>query len=390
VLAPDKDLRRKEVMSTGIDALKSLWRGEQVALPDGVGNMSAVQIYPKPVQPELPLWLTSSGNPATFMQAGALGVNLLTHLLGQTIDEVAANIKVYRQALADHGHDPNRGRVTLMVHTYLGDDFEETLRKAQRPFTRYMRSHLGLLEAFAKGMNIATDSLAEQNVDTIVNYAFERYSRTASLIGTPQTCLEVVAQLQDAGVNEIACLVDWMDADQALQALPFLNELRQLSEKVPPSTGAMRKHLKRFLPDYMIPSSLTYLNRLPLTSSGKIDRSALPRPSVVVASRSYVAPRTETEVKLAKIYATVLQLETVGAQDRFFEIGGDSLLAVKLNNGIQQTFNVALLIRDLFEHASLEELAEHLDVLAAVQKRDEGSTSIGKRPVKPSAVTVRV
>ncbi|WP_334186389.1 LLM class flavin-dependent oxidoreductase [Noviherbaspirillum sp.] len=390
VLAPDNYMRRKDVMATGIDALRSLWRGNPVEIPNGMGSMSEVRIYPKPVQSELPLWLTSSGNPATFMQAGALGANLLTHLLGQTIEEVAANIKVYRQALADHGHDPNRGRVTLMVHTYLGGDFDETLRKAQRPFTRYMRSHLGLLEAFAKGMGIATDSLAEKNVDTIVNYAFERYSRTASLIGTPQTCLEVVAQLRDAGVDEIACLMDWMDADQALQALPYLNELRQLVEKTPPSTGVMRKHLKRFLPDYMIPSSLTYLNHLPLTSSGKIDRSALPRPCLVAANRRYVAPRTETEIKLAEIYSKVLQLDTVGAQDRFFEIGGDSLLAVRLNNSIQQTFNVTLPIRDLFEHASLEELAEHLDLLASVQRQEEGAAPIGRRSLKPGAVTVRV
>jgi natural product biosynthesis luciferase-like monooxygenase protein/amino acid adenylation domain-containing protein len=391
VLAPDNYVRRKEVMAAGIDALKALWRGEQLAFPDGVGKASPIRIYPKPVQAELPLWVTSSGNPATFAQAGALGANLLTHLLGQTIDEVAANIRLYRKALADHGHDPNGGQVTLMVHTFLGADFDQTLDRARTPFTRYMRSHLGLLEAFAKGMDIPTDSLGDKNVETIVDYAFERYSRTASLIGTPQTCLEVVSQLRDSGVNEIACLIDWMDAEQALRALPFLNELRQLAQKAPPSAGVMRKHLKRSLPDYMIPSSLTYLNQLPLTASGKLDRKALPKPGRVAVNRRYVAPRTASETSLAQIYAHVLNLEAVGTQDRFFEIGGDSLLAVKLNNAIRETFNVALPIRDLFEHATLEELAEHLDVLkTAKAPRSDRIRALADPSPASDPVVVRV
>ncbi|MFC7518940.1 MupA/Atu3671 family FMN-dependent luciferase-like monooxygenase [Herbaspirillum sp. GCM10030257] len=391
VLAPDNYLCRKEVMAAGIDTLKTLWRGEQLALPDGAGKSSSIRIYPKPVQRELPLWVTSSGNPATFAQAGALGANLLTHLLGQTIDEVAANIRVYRQARAEHGHDPKRGRVTLMVHTFLGPDFEQTLDRAKAPFTRYMRSHLGLLEAFAKGMDIPTGSLEEKNVDTIVNYAFERYSRTASLIGTPQTCLDVVSQLRDSGVNEIACLIDWMDAELALQALPYLNELRQLSQKAPPSADVMRKHLKRSLPQYMIPSSLTYLNQLPLTASGKLDRKALPKPGRVAVSHRYVAPRTPSETTLAQIYAQVLNLESVGIQDRFFDIGGDSLLAVKLNNAIGEAFRLTLPIRDLFEHATLEELAEHLDVLKAAKAptRDRILPLVGQSRT-PEAVVVRV
>jgi natural product biosynthesis luciferase-like monooxygenase protein/amino acid adenylation domain-containing protein len=363
VLAPRNYVSRKDIMASGIDVLKSLWRGDQVLLRDGTGKESAIRVFPKPVQQDLPLWITSSGNPETFVQAGKLGANILTHLLGQTIDEVAANIRLYRQARAEHGHDPEAGKVTLMAHTFVGEDFDVTLSRAREPFIRYMRSHLGLLEAFAKGLDIPTEVLEAKNVDTIVSFAFERYSRTASLIGTPHTCLEVVARLSAIGVNEIACLIDWIDTESALQGLPQLDHLRQLAGKALPSPAGLRKHLKASLPDYMVPANFTFLNRLPLTSNGKLDRKALPKPAHTAADRQYIAPATRTEKLLAKIYSRILDIDTIGTQDRFFDLGGDSLLAVKLSNGIMESFGISIAIRELFEHTTLQELAGHLDTL---------------------------
>src|SRR5205807_226774 len=87
VLAPDKYANRKEVMFDGIETVRRLWRGEKIALPDGAGNVINISTLPRPIQPELPVWVTSGGTPETFRQAGQIGANLLTHLLGQDLEE---------------------------------------------------------------------------------------------------------------------------------------------------------------------------------------------------------------------------------------------------------------------------------------------------------------
>ncbi|MFC7518994.1 amino acid adenylation domain-containing protein [Herbaspirillum sp. GCM10030257] len=356
VLAPDSYANRKDVMASGIETVKALWRGEQRSFTDGSGKQSQVTIYPKPVQAELPVWVTSSGNPETFIQAGKLGANILTHLLGQSVEEVAANITLYRQARARHGYDPDAGRVTLMIHTFMGEDFNQTLENAREPFIRYMRSHLGLLKAFAKAMDVSTDNLKEQEVETIVSFAFERYSRTASLIGTPETCLHVVERLRGIGVDEMACLVDWIEPDQALQGLRHLNRLRQLSKNTKPGFRDVRKHLARILPEYMLPGSVTFLDRLPLTPNGKLDRKALPAPDMTPSTRTYEAPVGETEILLATIWADVLRVEKVGRHDDFFELGGHSLLAVDLIARMKK-MRLDIDVRTVFSSPTIAEMA---------------------------------
>ncbi len=128
VLAPGSYTERKEVMLRGIETVRSLWRGDAVRLPGGTGAEVEVRTLPRPVQAELPVWVTAAGNPETFEAAGARGYNVLTHLLGQSPDELAAKVRVYRDALRRHGHDPEAGRVALMLHTFVGES-EETVRE---------------------------------------------------------------------------------------------------------------------------------------------------------------------------------------------------------------------------------------------------------------------
>ncbi|WP_175691992.1 LLM class flavin-dependent oxidoreductase, partial [Burkholderia anthina] len=148
--------------------------------------------------------------------------HLLTHLLGQTMDELAERIALYRQALAEHGHDPRRQRVTLMVHAYLGEDLDTVMAEARLPFMNYMREHVGLLRPMVQSLvpsEFATpaeiDGFIDQHVDQLVEFAFERYARTAALIGTPASCQPMLEKFREAGVDEIACLVDWMEPDLA-------------------------------------------------------------------------------------------------------------------------------------------------------------------------------
>ena len=101
-------------------------------------------------------------------------------------------------------------------------------------------------------------------------------------------------------------------------------------------TGELRARLLQQLPEYMIPSAFVRLDKPPLTSNGKIDRKALPRPEEGTREGVYVAPRTTVEEILAGIWAEVLKLDRVGIQDIFFELGGHSLLATQVQSRLRQ------------------------------------------------------
>ena len=121
----------------------------------------------------------------------------------------------------------------------------------------------------------------------------------------------------------------------------------------------LRERLRAHLPDYMVPASLVFLDAMPLTENGKVDRAALPAPD---ASRPeltpFEPPRTEAERKLAGIWSSVLGIERVGLGDNFFELGGDSLMAARMMNRVQSAFGVSLQLRRLFEARTLTALAE--------------------------------
>ncbi|MBN1481966.1 amino acid adenylation domain-containing protein [candidate division KSB1 bacterium] len=112
------------------------------------------------------------------------------------------------------------------------------------------------------------------------------------------------------------------------------------------------------LPDYMVPSIILTLESFPLTSSGKVDRRALPEPDMeaFAKSREYVAPRNETETQLAAIWQDILSLDRVGVTDSFFDLGGHSLMATQLVSRIRDAFGVELPLRDIFETPTIASL----------------------------------
>jgi surfactin family lipopeptide synthetase A len=115
----------------------------------------------------------------------------------------------------------------------------------------------------------------------------------------------------------------------------------------------------------MVPSTFVFLEALPLTSNGKVDRKALPAPdqSRRELEQSFVAPRTPVEKMIAKVWAEVLQLEHVGIHDNFFEVGGHSLKAVQLIARVCQGFEIELPLRRLFETPTIGGLAETVETL---------------------------
>lgn len=233
---PERYATKRDEMFRGIQEVQELWRGNAIAGRDGVGKDIELRIFPKPIRPELPIWLTCSGGPEMFEKAGELGCHVLTALLAQSIEEVEPKIKLYRESLARHGHDPEAGIVTMMLHTFVGEDPQEVLHKVRAPLTNYLKSHLNLIESGAESLNLGVDmskpEYREMYRDQLAEFAFQRYYRANSLIGTPASCMKMVDRLKAMGVDEVACLIDFgVDVDLVMESLDHLVVLKELSNQ---------------------------------------------------------------------------------------------------------------------------------------------------------------
>lgn len=236
---PERFANKREEMLHGIREVQQLWRGETIAAIDGAGKSRELRILPRPIQPELPIWLTCSGDPQMFVKAGELGLNVLTALLSQSVEEVASKIKLYRDARARHAHDPDTGRVTLMLHTFVGKEEQTVVDITRGPLSEYLNAHVGLIETMTQSLDIKLDINKEQYLDSLIDFALERYYHIASLIGTPQKCLPLVNRLRDIGVDELACFIDFgVQVDAVLDALRPLHELKELSETAVPKQNS--------------------------------------------------------------------------------------------------------------------------------------------------------
>ncbi|MFC6638684.1 LLM class flavin-dependent oxidoreductase [Sulfitobacter sp. JBTF-M27] len=233
----------KPAMYAAIDQLRALWRGEPVEFPKQDGTMHAVITQPRPVSRELPVWVTTAGNPQTWKEAGEIGANVLTHLLGQSIDEVADKIKIYHQALRDAGHDPADFTVTLMLHSFLSDTREHAEAIARGPMKDYLRAAAALIKQYAwafpafkrpegttNAFDLNLEGLSDEELDAILEFAFQRYFNDSGLFGTVADGVARVEELKRIGVDEIACLIDYgIDPALVMEGLKPLAEVLKLS-----------------------------------------------------------------------------------------------------------------------------------------------------------------
>ncbi len=129
-----------------------------------------------------------------------------------------------------------------------------------------------------------------------------------------------------------------------------------------PTVTELRVFVQSLLPDYMAPSSYVFLDSLPLTTNGKVDRKALPKPDTIRPNleETFVAPTGAVESALAEIWAEVLGLERVGVHDNFFDLGGHSLLLMQLHGKINEKFQTDISLVELFEHSTVHAQAKRL------------------------------
>ena len=136
----------------------------------------------------------------------------------------------------------------------------------------------------------------------------------------------------------------------------------------------LRNFLRERLPEYMIPSAFVQMESFPVTINGKIDRKALPAPEMSPSGdQAYIAPRSQTEQTLSKIWMDVLGLTRISLDDYFFDVGGTSLSAIRVMTRIQDEFEIAVTVRRIFEFPRLSELARYVEFGMLSQKHSLGS-----------------
>ncbi|NWB94193.1 amino acid adenylation domain-containing protein [Pseudomonas agarici] len=209
-----------------------------------------------------------------------------------------------------------------------------------------------------------------------------RLYRTGDLVTyCPDGTLEYVGRI-DHQVKIRGFRIELGEIEARLQALSAVREVavlavgshdnQQLAAYVVPAMALddesgqhhlrqnLRAALKQDLPDYMVPAHLLFIDHLPLTLNGKLDRQALPAPTSGQWQRRYVAPESEQQIRIAEIWQHVLKLERVGLDDHFFELGGHSLLAVNVVSRIQLELGMSLTPQLLFQYPVLVDFVAQL------------------------------
>jgi natural product biosynthesis luciferase-like monooxygenase protein/amino acid adenylation domain-containing protein len=334
VFAPHNYGKQRDVTFGTLETVRSIWRGEPLTLRNGNGKDVAVTLHPLPSQKALPCWLTIVNNQETYRKAGELGVGVLTNLMGQTLDELAANIALYRETLAAHGHDADAATVTVLMHTYVRDDAEQAVREARRPLCDYLLSSMTLFKQLvaSQGIGADLDALSAADREFIVQTAYDKYVADSALIGSPETCRPIVQRLLDAGVDEVACFVDFgVPTGLALDGLAPLNELRRQSAAM---TGApatisypmseAQRHLW-LLAQMSEDGARAYNDPAVLTIEGDIDLEAFTHALTRVVARheslrTTVDPLTERLVVHPPADVAPVCLDVSGADDPAAEV----------------------------------------------------------------------
>ncbi|OUM57003.1 hypothetical protein PIROE2DRAFT_18152, partial [Piromyces sp. E2] len=152
----------------------------------------------------------------------------------------------------------------------------------------------------------------------------------------------------------------------------------------------IRNYLKKKLPTYMIPNYFKEIKEIPLSSNGKLDRRGLPEPSIEdIVNENYIAPETETEKKLCKIYGEIFNIaeNEIGQMSDFYELGGDSLNAIRLISRIEKEFNIKIGMKDIVNNSIINDLSKYIDDVIENGGKENQIEIIEKRNEKEFPIT---
>ncbi|HVF62225.1 MAG TPA: amino acid adenylation domain-containing protein [Thermoanaerobaculia bacterium] len=254
----------------------------------------------------------------------------------------------------------------------------------------------------ARGYHNRPDLTAEKFVPDPSGQPGARLYRTGDLTRLrPDGAIEYLGRL-DHQIKLRGFRIELGEIEAALRAHPAVREVvvvaRGAGEAMrlvaylvgaggEPPADALREHLRSRLPEHMVPSAFVPLPALPLSPNGKVDRKALPDPAAALPAAARVAPRTLAEELVAEIWREVLERESVGVQDNFFDLGGHSLKLVQVQRRLEERTGRELSIVDLFRHPTIAALAEHLagaDQAPAVAARVAPS----RAPAESAAIAI--
>jgi amino acid adenylation domain-containing protein len=197
---------------------------------------------------------------------------------------------------------------------------------------------------------------------------------------------EIASALErQPGVKQAVVVVREREAGGEKQLVGYVAANREANL----DSDKLRQALQSELPEYMIPGAVVVLEKLPLTANGKVDRKALPEPEAQSRSKQYRAPQTVTEQMVAQIWAEVLRLDEVSADDDFFSLGGHSLLATQVISRIREKCHAEIALRTIFESPVLERFAAAVDEAIAAPGADIGAAPI-KRVARQNYRTAKV
>ncbi|MFG0351563.1 phosphopantetheine-binding protein, partial [Pseudomonas sp. zbq_5] len=218
-----------------------------------------------------------------------------------------------------------------------------------------------------------TGDLARYRADGVIEYA-GRIDHQVKLRGLRIELGEIEARLLEHDLVREA-VVTVPDGKQLVGYVVLTGETADWQAQ-------LAEHLRRGLPDYMVPNQWLALDSLPLSPNGKLDRKALPRPDQTVKARDYQAPATPTEIALAEIWQTVLGAGPVGVTENFFALGGDSIMSIQVVSRARQA-GIHITPKALFQHQTVQRLAAVAQLGEAVVPRIDQGPVTGSAPLLP-------
>jgi pristinamycin I synthase-3/4 len=280
--------------------------------------------------------LTATYQPGTLVPVGSGFNDVQIHILDERLSPVPSGIE---GEIYIGGRGVARGyfgRTDLTAERFVADPFGE-------PGARMYR----------------TGDLARR-VGGLIEFV-GRASSQVKILGFRIELAEVEAALVDfPGLAQAVVVVRELESGEKRLVGYVVPETRDVD------LNALRAHVREKLPDYMVPAAFVQLASLPLTANGKLDRKAMPEPDFDNAS-GYQAPETPLQEKLCGIFASVLEVPQVGIYDSFFELGGQSLQAMRLLARIRADLGADLLINVLFDVPTVAGLAKHIEGDAAAR-----------------------